>query len=87
MGNTKNIAFWVVLFLLILALFNLFHSGNQSTMAARSLSYSDFVTRWWTTARWRRSRSTANACASRGVDGNAVHHTVQPRSANISTEG
>ncbi|MEM9248600.1 MAG: ATP-dependent zinc metalloprotease FtsH [Pseudomonadota bacterium] len=43
MGNARNIAFWVVLFLLILALFNLF-SGNQSTMSTRSLSYSEFVT-------------------------------------------
>ena len=42
MGNARNIAFWVVLFLLILALFNLF-SGGQSTMSSRSISYSDFV--------------------------------------------
>ncbi len=42
MGNARNIAFWVVLFLLILALFNLF-SGNQSTMSSRSISYSEFV--------------------------------------------
>ncbi len=44
MGNARNIAFWVVLFLLILALFNLF-SGGQSTMSTRSISYSDFVER------------------------------------------
>ncbi len=42
MGNARNIAFWVVLFLLILALFNLF-SGGQSTMSSRSISYSEFV--------------------------------------------
>jgi cell division protease FtsH len=42
LGNARNIAFWVVLFLLILALFNLF-SGGQSTMATNSRSYSDFV--------------------------------------------
>ncbi|MGB7271594.1 MAG: ATP-dependent zinc metalloprotease FtsH, partial [Albidovulum sp.] len=42
MGNARNIAFWVVLFLLILALFNLFN-GNQSTMNAKALSYSDFI--------------------------------------------
>ena len=42
MGNARNIAFWVVLFLLILALFNLF-SGGQSTIASRSISYSEFV--------------------------------------------
>ncbi len=42
MGNARNIAFWVVLFVLILALFQLF-SGNQSTMNAKTLSYSDFI--------------------------------------------
>ena len=41
MGNARNIAFWVVLFLLILALFNLF-GGGQSNMSNRTLSYSDF---------------------------------------------
>jgi cell division protease FtsH len=41
LGNARSIAFWVVLFLLILALFNLF-SGGQSTMSSRTLSYSDF---------------------------------------------
>lgn len=44
MGNARNIAFWVVLFFLILALFNLF-SGNQSNMSSRQISYSDFVQR------------------------------------------
>jgi cell division protease FtsH len=42
LGNARNIAFWVILFLLILALFNLF-SGGQSQMNARSVAYSDFV--------------------------------------------
>ncbi len=42
MGNARNIAFWVVLFLLILALFNLFGNG-QTSMNARSMAYSDFV--------------------------------------------
>ncbi|MGR3793898.1 ATP-dependent zinc metalloprotease FtsH [Vannielia sp. SX4] len=42
MGNARNIAFWVVLFVLILALFNLF-SGDNATMSSRNLSYSDFV--------------------------------------------
>ncbi len=44
MNNARNIAFWVVLFLLILALFNLI-SGGQSTMATSTISYSDFVDR------------------------------------------
>ncbi len=42
MGNARNFAFWIVLFVLILALFNLFSNG-QSTMASQHVSYSDFV--------------------------------------------
>jgi len=42
LGNARNIAFWVVLFLLVLALFNLFGGGGQ-TMQSREMSYSDFV--------------------------------------------
>ena len=42
MGNARNVAFWVILFLLILALFNLF-SGGQSQMNQRSVAYSDFI--------------------------------------------
>ena len=44
MGNTRNIAFWVVLFLMILMLFNLFSDG-ASQMSNGQLSYSDFVAR------------------------------------------
>ncbi|WP_050603172.1 ATP-dependent zinc metalloprotease FtsH [Ruegeria sp. 6PALISEP08] len=42
MGNARNIAFWVVLFLLILALFNLF-SGSGGTLQSNERTYSDFV--------------------------------------------
>jgi len=43
-GNARNIAFWVVLFLLILVLFNAF-GGNQTTTASRTVSYSEFIQR------------------------------------------
>ncbi|SLN72134.1 ATP-dependent zinc metalloprotease FtsH [Ruegeria meonggei] len=43
MGNARNIAFWVVLFLLILALFNLF-SGPGGSLQNNERTYSDFVT-------------------------------------------
>ncbi|OUS35994.1 cell division protein FtsH [Rhodobacterales bacterium 56_14_T64] len=43
MGNARNIAFWVILFLLVLALFNMF-SGSGSTMQSQEKTYSDFVT-------------------------------------------
>jgi len=42
LGNARNIAFWVVLFVLILSLFNLF-SGGQSSSNARAAAYSDFI--------------------------------------------
>lgn len=42
MGNARNIAFWVVLFVLILALFNLFNSG-QTPISSNDLTYSEFV--------------------------------------------
>ncbi|MVO16779.1 ATP-dependent zinc metalloprotease FtsH [Parasedimentitalea huanghaiensis] len=43
MGNARNIAFWVILFLLVLALFNMF-SGSSSTMQSQERTFSDFVT-------------------------------------------
>ncbi|MFC3059212.1 ATP-dependent zinc metalloprotease FtsH [Paenirhodobacter populi] len=42
MGNARNLAFWAVLFLLILALFNLFGDGQSST-GSRQVAYSDFI--------------------------------------------
>jgi cell division protease FtsH len=41
-GNARNIAFWVVLFLLVLALFNMF-GGGTATSASGNLSYSEFI--------------------------------------------
>jgi len=43
-GNARNFAFWIVLFLLMIMLFNMF-SNNQGTSSARSVNYSDFVQR------------------------------------------
>ena len=44
MGNARNIAFWVVLFLLILALFQMFN-GSTGTSASRTVPYSEFIQR------------------------------------------
>ncbi len=44
MGNARNIAFWVVLFLMILALFNAF-GGNSVQMNSTQIPYSDFIHR------------------------------------------
>jgi cell division protease FtsH len=42
-GNARNIAFWVVLLLLVLALFQMFSSS--SGMATQTVPYSDFIAR------------------------------------------
>ncbi len=44
MGNARNFAFWIVLFLLMVMLFNLF-SNTQGTGSAQSVTYSDFIER------------------------------------------
>ncbi|MCD1620234.1 ATP-dependent zinc metalloprotease FtsH [Salipiger manganoxidans] len=81
MGNARNIAFWVVLFLLILALFNLF-SGGGSTLQSREISYSDFVK-----AVDSQSVSTVTIDGEqiryRGNDGND-YVTVKPEDAQLT---
>ncbi|MFN3938381.1 MAG: ATP-dependent zinc metalloprotease FtsH [Gemmobacter sp.] len=81
MGNMRNIAFWVVLFLLILALFNLF-SGGQTTTSARQISYSDFI-----------QRVEEGAVSSVTLDGERVivrgrdgsqYVTIRPQGENIT---
>ncbi|WP_275290511.1 ATP-dependent zinc metalloprotease FtsH [Sulfitobacter mediterraneus] len=42
MGNVRNLAFWVVLLLLVLALFNLF-SGSSGNLQSNEITYSEFV--------------------------------------------
>ncbi len=44
MGNARNFAFWIVLFVLMIMLFNMF-SNSQGTGSARTVNYSDFVER------------------------------------------
>ena len=42
MGNLRNIAFWLVLFILVVALFNVFSSGSNLT-SSKEVSYSEFL--------------------------------------------
>ncbi|OYU40606.1 MAG: cell division protein FtsH [Pseudorhodobacter sp. PARRP1] len=60
MGNARNIAFWVVLFLLILALFQMFNTG-AGTSASSSVPYSEFI-----------QRVDAGEVASAKLDGESV---------------
>ncbi|MCV2877072.1 ATP-dependent zinc metalloprotease FtsH [Rhodobacteraceae bacterium XHP0102] len=81
MGNARNIAFWVILFLLILALFNLF-SGNQSSVNARSVAYSDFM-----------AQVGQGSVSSATIDGETVQfttpegtfETTRPADSDIAT--
>ncbi|MDG1127809.1 MAG: ATP-dependent metallopeptidase FtsH/Yme1/Tma family protein, partial [Paracoccaceae bacterium] len=81
MGNARNIAFWVVLFLLILALFNLF-SGSGNTLQSQNISYSEFV------------RAVENEQVSRAtLDGEQIRYrstdgrdyvTIKPEDAQVT---
>ncbi|MFD1194004.1 ATP-dependent zinc metalloprotease FtsH [Seohaeicola saemankumensis] len=81
MGNARNIAFWVVLFLLILALFNLF-SGSGNTLQSQTIGYSEFV------------RAVENEQVSRAtLDGESIRYrstdgrdyvTIKPEDAQVT---
>ena len=83
MGNARNIAFWVVLFLLVLALFNLFENGS-SNFTAQTVPYSDFI-----------ARADKGEVASVTLDGEAVRAvatdgsrftTIRPQGEQIASE-
>jgi len=80
-NNARNIAFWVVLFVLILALFNLFSNG-QTSAASRQISYSDFIHRV----------DSGNVTSAR-IDGEKVYitgkdshsyYTIRPQGADVA---
>ncbi len=81
MGNARNIAFWVVLFLLILALFNVF-SGGQSTISSRSVSYSDFIA-LVDDGKVAQVTLDGEKVLFRGSDGQE-YITIQPRGAEVT---
>jgi len=81
LGNARNFAFWIVLFLLLLALFRLF-SGDGATNSSTTLSYSEFV-----------GAVETGTVSSAVIDGeritfqgtdNRTYTTVQPTDANVS---
>ncbi len=83
MGNARNIAFWVVLFLLILALFNLF-SGGQTTINTRSVNYSDFI-RSVEAGDVQTVTLDGEKVMFRGADGQE-YFTIKPREAEITEQ-
>ena len=79
MGNSKNIIFWVIVFVLMVALFNVFSNGGPTT-SARDVSYSEFL-----------NQVEAGEVSSVKLDGETVTinttdgrtlQTVQPRNAD-----
>ena len=81
MNNARNLAFWVVLFLLILALFNLF-SNPQGTMQSTSSSYSEFVERVETGQVTAVTLDGENV-RYRGTDGRD-YVTIKPEDAEVT---
>ncbi len=81
MGNARNIAFWVVLFLLILALFNLF-SGGQSSLSNSEVAYSDFVAQV-EGGQVRSAEVDGERIVFRGNDGSTAY-TIVPDGADIT---
>lgn len=43
MGNARNIAFWVIMFVLLLTLFQFFGGGSTTAQNSSAVSYSEFV--------------------------------------------
>ncbi|MFU8863167.1 MAG: ATP-dependent zinc metalloprotease FtsH [Rhodobacterales bacterium] len=81
MGNARNIAFWVVLFLLILALFNLF-SGSGNTLQSQNISYSEFV-RSVESGQVTRATLDGEQIRYRGADGRD-YVTIKPEDAEVT---
>ncbi len=82
LGNMRNIAFWVVLLLLVLALFNLFWAGSRPwrRIAPQLLRFTSPPCR---ADRWPRSRWMVKRCALTGADGRA-YTTILPQDAQVT---
>jgi cell division protease FtsH len=81
LGNARNIAFWLILFLLILALFNLF-SGSGNTLQSRSVPYSEFVAAV-DSGSVSQVTLDGETVRYRGSDGND-YTTIRPEDAEIT---
>ncbi|HAV07602.1 MAG TPA: cell division protein FtsH [Rhodobacteraceae bacterium] len=81
MGNARNIAFWVIVFLLVIALFSQF-DGQGSTMNSREVSYSDFIR---SVKEEKVSRATVDGerVTFRGTDGKD-YTTIVPSDASVT---
>jgi cell division protease FtsH len=64
LGNARNLAFWLVLLMLVVALFNVI-GGNQTSMASDERDYSEFM-----------ARVEAGAVNSVSINGEKVSYTL-----------
>jgi cell division protease FtsH len=80
-GNARNIAFWVILLLLILVLFNLF-SGTTMTGTDRAVSYTEFMQRV-DTGKVSQVTIDGERALVTGADGSR-YSTVVPTDATLS---
>ncbi|HHB81456.1 MAG TPA: AAA family ATPase, partial [Aliiroseovarius sp.] len=80
-GNARNFAFWIVLFLLILALFNLFSNG-QSSMSSSEVAYSTFV-KSVSGGDISQARLDGERVTYRGADGKE-YYTIVPQDAAVT---
>ncbi len=83
MGNARNLAFWLVLLMLVLALFQVL-GGNQSTMSSEVVPYSEFM-----------NKVDGGTVGSVDIDGEKVYftdqdnrrkYTINPGDENLVTE-
>ena len=81
MQNSRNIAFWVVLFLLVIALFNLFSNG-ASSVSREQVSYSQFVKNV-EDGKVARVVLDGEDISIRGSDGRD-YTTVQPKGVDVT---
>ncbi len=82
MGNARNIAFWVILFLLILAVFNMF-SNSQATRATGQWSYSEFIQKV-EAGEVTRVQLNGEQVSIQGKDGK-TYSTIAPKDDTLTT--
>jgi len=81
LGNARNLAFWLVLFMLILMLFNLFsESGN--TLQSQNVKYSDFI-RQVESGNVEQATLDGEKIRFRGADGRE-YVAIKPSDADIT---
>ncbi|WP_439156497.1 ATP-dependent zinc metalloprotease FtsH [Yoonia sp.] len=80
MGNARNFVFWIVLFLMVLALFNLF-SSPPGTTGGQAKSYSEFVA---SVEAGRVTNAVIDGERVSFTEGGRTYTTIKPADAEIT---